>query len=295
MKAYKNVIGWRVKMQRIESYEEISKLVFKNLKKDVITNTFLSKEDFENEIKYGNIYYISFNNGLFLLRDRIDYCILNYYIQEVDLAEINAWLEKEIDKPLIVEVVGKKADEIKYNKALKIFENLGFERQIERERFVKKLVINNDSSVEKDVDNVKKIDVKIEFCEKLDLDEVNEILASNFDKYYGCIPNKDKIESDISNQMIYKATIEGKIVGILHFRKTDKISEIRHLAVDKDFRGLGIASKMLKKYEAEIDANKVVWTGTNNSSARKIYENEGYVKDGMVSTVLKWIYKKLKI
>ena len=136
-------------MKKVASYEELSKLIFSNLKKNVITNMFMTKEVLETEITLGNLYYILFSNGLFIIRDRAKYYVLNYYINNIDSKEtkeeIEEILKEKIKKKIVIEVVGKTESDEKYIKICQLLEECGLEKTIVRERFSKKedIIENN--------------------------------------------------------------------------------------------------------------------------------------------------------
>lgn len=275
------------RIKKVESYQEISKLIFLNLKKDVITNNFISKEDFENEINQGNLYYICFAQGLFIFRDRGNFFILNYYLRSVTVDREIKIIPNLINKPIVVEIVGKNDDDIKFLKAVEFFKNIGMHIAIKRERFSKRKQAETNIKYEnKDVDNVNNEEVNVKYCEIEDLKVICELLNSNFSKYYGCIPSNEGLKLDIFRNNLYKAILDNKIVGLLHIKKTDNSSEIRHLVVDELYRNRGIANELVQKYDNDINVNKTVWTGKDNISAQRVYEKNGYVRDGYVSAVL---------
>ena len=299
-------------MKKVASYEELSKLIFSNLKKNVITNMFMTKEVLETEITFGNLYYILFSNGLFIIRDRAEYFVLNYYINNIDSKEtkeeIEEILKEKIKKKIVIEVVGKTESDEKYIKICQLLEECGLEKTIVRERFSKKEEIIedngindngiNDSSINNNsknknieiVDNVNNNIKKIRYCEKADIKEVKNILELYFDKFHGCIPTIAQIEEDIKNKKIIKAVVENsddeEIAGILHVDYNNNSSEIRHLAVKDEHRNKNIGTSLISYFTLTIKTQKsTVWTGKENIIAQKVYEKNGYKKDGYVSTV----------
>ena len=274
-------------MIRINSYEELSKLIFSFLKKGVSTNFFLSRKDVQSEIECGLLYYFISSAGLWIVRKREEYYILNYYLNDFSDA-INESLETfnaKLDKPIVVEIVAKDYDDEKYVCLCDFFSKMGFEVLVERERFCKKIHLEDVNKL--GVNNVEKQSLKITSCEKSDIDDVFSILLENFDKLYGCIPSKKTLIGYIENNEIYKATCDGKLVGVLHISNDGKNSEIRHLAVVKEARNEGVASLLLEFYDNNITSiNKTVWTGKDNLAAQRVYEKNGYKKDGYVSNVL---------
>lgn len=279
-------------MQRIKDYEELSKLIFSHLKKNVQTNTFLSKEEFESEIEFGNLFYFDTDIGLFLLREREEYYILNYYIygsfgslidesSAINLKECKEKILvelKNLNRPAVVEVVGKKAMISNYNYVVKFFEKLGMKEIVSRIRLSKETQL---------VEFPKESNVQIE---KATIEEIAEIMNTfrmNFDKFYGCIPTEEILKKEIEN--IYLAKEAENIVGLLHKKEAKNASEIRHLAVNEEHRNKGIAKALLKKYliDAKDFDNKTVWTAENNIIAQKVYEHFGYKQDEYISKVLK--------
>lgn len=320
-------------MKQIENYEELSKLIFAHLKKNVITNQFISKGELEREIEFKKLYYIEMPNNLFILRDRGVFYVLNYYINELNAEEIKACFKQEFDKTVVVEVVGRNIKEVGYQKAIELFDSVGMKKTVERERFIKKElnekkeninnavdVYENDAlKIDNAVETSKNKKIKIEIAENNDADEILELLFENFDIYHGCIPTKEQLKIDIEAHNIYKAILNGKIIGVLHISKvlkkvkqhTEKdlrqeanqsmtieqcefsSAEIRHLAVKEEYRNLGIATNLLLKYDNEVRANnKLVWTGLDNFKAQRTYLKNDYSKDGYVSTVFEnYVYK----
>lgn len=273
-------------LKRIEEMQTLSGFLFSCLKNKTITNCFLSQAEWKMEIAQKNVDYFWVGQNLFLLRKRKDFWILNYAIQisEIEkpeqIEEIRGIIQKEVSLPIVVEVVSREAEDEKYQKQQIVFQQLGMKKVIERERFHRigqeenMAVIENETLPEI---VVAKID---------DLAMVWEFLSINFSKYYGCIPVIEKLREDIENQFVFLAKQGKEILGILHFKKSDKMAEIRHLAVDKNWRGKGIAKRLMEEYERKIILpQKLVWTGAENQEAQGLYQKYGYQKDGYVSSV----------
>lgn len=280
-------------MKLIKNYQELSKLIFSHLKKNLITNCFLGKEEWTLEIQNDLAYYIETEKNLYLFRKRDGFWILNYYLNDLDTEFNNSILN-----PIVVEFVGRNILENNYQKQQELFNNLGWKKCVERERFEKiessieekqSEFENNDcGNGDIEIKNNSKNDSKIEIClaQEHDFDNVLELLKDSFNPYYGCIPTNLKLLEDINNGGVYMAKINNKIVGILHFKHMDKLAEIRHLAIDKDWRGQGIANELMNVYENEVRTQKkIVWTGIENQAAQGLYLKNGYKKDGYVSNV----------
>lgn len=290
-------------MNKVRNYEEISKLIFQNLKKDIVTNTFLTKTEYEDEINNDSLYYTAFEFGLLIYRSREKYYILNYYLRceenliEQLVNELKLTLEN-INKPIVVEIVAKTETDEKYLFINKVFANAEFKVELKRIRFT----LKNDANIKNDVNTENNLSCtkkendfeKYEYQKPTiqDATNITKLLNENFNEYYGCIPTQDKLKEDIENGSIYiavndKVVMENKkIIGVLHIKIGKNNSEIRHLAVDKNYRKNGVASNLMSIYLNEDNSQtKTVWTGTENIYAQKVYEKYGYKKDGYASTV----------
>ena len=151
----------------------------------------------------------------------------------------------------------------------------GFELYKERIHLVKK----NSPVYDTDCENVS-------FCNEKYGEQAYKIMTDNFDKYSGCIPDYDEFYEDILNKRVIIFEKDSCAAGIIHFSLDSKSSEIRHLAVAASARGKGAAARMLKFYFENVEKAKYhLWTGADNFTAQKLYNDNGYERDGMISKV----------
>ena len=252
-------------MKKINNFEELNKLISAHLKKGVYTNCFISKEEFEQEIKSESLFYHIYGGGLLIFRKMEDYYKMNFYINnpEIDL-DIN------FENILVTEVVCK--PETECDNIIELFEKNGMSLKLKRVR-----LLNDSNNVGLNNINVEKANLK-------DYEKIIKLFEENFDKYIGCIPTKQKLIADIKKGNFYCYKENEKILGVLHI---DNKANIKHLAVDSDFRGKGIAKAILGKYLLDAgECKKYVWTGEDNDAAKKTYLSMDYKLDGYVSYVL---------
>lgn len=252
-------------MVKINNFEELNKLISMHLKKGVYTNCFISKEEFEEEIKNETLFYHVYDGGLLLFRKMDGYYKMNFYIvnPEIDL-DIN------FNDIVVTEIVCK--PEFDCSKIIELFKKNGMELKLKRMRLA-----NESSNVDITSSNVGKAKLK-------DYEKIVKLLRENFDKYIGCIPSEQKLKSDIESGNFYCYREKEEILGILHIANK---TNIKHLAVDKECRGRGIAKAILSTYLSDVgDGKKYVWTGEDNEIAKKTYFIMGYKLDGYVSYVL---------
>ena len=264
-------------MKQIRSYEELSKLIFAQWKKNLMTNSFLSKESWMKEIEEDRVFYKLGNGFLLLFREREDFYILNYYWNTPLLEEMKQALK--VKKPIVVEIVGRDELEKQYQEQLKICEELNFSCILKRERFQKKKIeMMNSENIEK------KEAYLIQLAN--DAAKILNFLKMNFSHYTGCIPTLRQLEEKILEKCILQASKNENIIGVLEYQKNKNGVEIKHLAVAKEYRGKRIASQLLNCYEKMINSNQeFVWTGKENKEAQELYKKFGYQKDGFVSSV----------
>lgn len=248
-------------MKRIAELSGISAAVSAHFVKNVFTNNFLTEESYLSEINAGSLYAVETDNGLYVLREREDFYILNFHIHgEASLPEaLNG-------KRIVVEIPYKGKEQ-----SFGFFESSGFEPFLERMRMTGKKAEHCGG--------------RGSFLKEDTAEEAYSLLKANFNKYTGCIPDFDVFLKDIRNKRVMAYSEDG-IKGILHFSVKGKGSEIRHLAVAEKERNRGIAGELIKAYHAHTNCSKYqVWLAKNNTPAENLYKKHGYERDGFQSVV----------
>jgi len=245
-------------MKKISDISIVNELIKKHFVKNVCTNSFLSTDDFKREIVSDSLFFSETEGGLFLLRKREDFYILNFYIH----GEV-IFPEPEI--PTVCEIPYKRKLSCE-----EFFKNSGFERFLERMRMTA-------AKPEKQAGSAY-------VAAEKDAGKAYELMCNSFNRYSGCIPSFEAFLKDIEEKRVI--AFPG-IKGILHFSHKGISSEIRHLCVDEKERGKGIADELVKTYHFLTDASKYqVWLSKDNAPAKRIYIKNGYTADGFESVVL---------
>lgn len=256
-------------MKRINDYNELNSLIMSQLRKGVFTNCFISKEEFERDIKNGNLFYDSYENVLLLFRKMEDYFKMNFYINDV-----TDFINLSYQDVIVCEVVSP--PNCDYTPVVDFLNKSGMKQKTQRVRLIN---VNNNAGQE--ILNIEKGNLK-------DYDEIVKLFYENFDKYIGCIPSNDDIQLDIINKNIYCYKEDNKVVGILQISNKNGVSLIKHLAVSSNYRRKGIAKSLVSQYLLDTrNFKKYVWTGANNEVAQNTYFSVGYKADGYISYVLK--------
>ena len=98
-----------MKMRQITDYKEISPVILKYFKRGVITNNFLTAEDYKAEIAEGRLFVDSTDDTLFIYLKREEFYILYFYTFS-KTAELPV-----LDLPIVSESVGDGAEFLKNN------------------------------------------------------------------------------------------------------------------------------------------------------------------------------------
>ncbi len=135
---------------------------------------------------------------------------------------------------------------------------------------------------------------KIRKAKKEDLEEVAEIYKQEYRKepYNENWSNKNAlkmVKGQFENSAILIALTDEKIAGFITFSKypweQSFRGDIKDFAVDSEFQGKGIGSKLLEKAEKESregGAESIALSSHAKSKAFEFYKKKGYKRNEMV-------------
>ncbi len=245
-------------MRKITDYSEVSPTVLRYFKRGVLTNNFLTAEDYKSEIEEERLYFEEEAGNLAIFLKRDGFFILYYYILNDDVKFL------EIPEKLVCDIVGDLPDNLSTSGFLKVLERV----QLERE---------SDEGIPKASHDK----AGAEYAE-----EVYSVLKNSLNIYTGYITTISKIQKECENGLIYAVIENGQVLGVLRSGVKGKTAEIRHLAVLENHRKKGIARRLLNEFLKEnADKKCIVWTGRENTAALSLYEASGFRKNKNTSTV----------
>ncbi len=241
-------------MKKITDYKELSPLIMKYYKRGVLTNCFLSKDDYIAEISEGRLFYKSDDSYLCLYLLRDGHYQLYFYALDSEVIFPSA------DMPLICDCVGYE-DLLKHN---------GFSKLITRTRLEHE---GTDGVLNETV-----------IASVQDATEVHKLMTESFDPITGYVPTLAQIKNECENGGIFKIVIDEKLAAVIRPAITKNNVHIRHLCVSKDFRGRGLGSKLCG---CVLSHGKrcSVWTGSENTVALSMYKSFGFKENGLTSVV----------
>ena len=253
-------------MKKVESYSEVSAAIMRHFGRTTVTNCFIDRESYDREIAAGTLFTEENDGGLYIFREREGFRILNFYLSAPDAELV------DIPSDTVCEIAYRDRDE-GLKTVSKRMQEAGFEYRFTRVRLAR---IAEPSD---------RHDEHISPAEAKDADEALALIKRAFDNKTGCIPTDDAFRADIvaGHVLVYR---DGGIIGLVHFNEEKNSSDIRHVAVDENHRGEGIASRLVGEYIAGRDKRCRVWAREDYISARRVYEKNGYDTDGTKSDVL---------
>ncbi len=129
-------------------------------------------------------------------------------------------------------------------------------------------------------EKLKRSEVKIEMATLEDLNEINVLEKENI-MVNTMGEGQIKLALNNENYAIFKAVVDGLIVGFMMLNKSDELN-VDSIAVKKGFRNLGIATKLIDKAESYAKENKIetlsLEVAYKNITAYLLYKKLGFVE-----------------
>jgi GNAT superfamily N-acetyltransferase len=292
-------------MEPIRELEALSRLIATQMTRGVATNTFLSPETYRQEIQAGTLMHHAWPGGLLLLRMRPGFQVLNYFLQQMH-TPLQPEPVLDIPPQTVLEVPVRPGKQVDADKVLAFWQTHGFTPFLKRVRLVRMpqapqvpdmVVSSHQEAVQAKHDATGRTesnpidaactDFRILSATQSDLSPIQDLLNTSFDRRTGCLPSQGALESAIEEGHVLQAWGEdGRLGGVVHFKCTPAVMEIRHLAVHPDCRGRGLAKQLvMKALEGREAVRAQVWTGADNEAACAVYAACGYAPDGWTSEV----------
>lgn len=241
-------------MNKICDYNEISPLILKYFKKGVMTNNFLTPDDYKAEINEGRLFFESSDDFLNLYVKREGFYIMYFYTFKKD------FIFPEINETIIADVPEEYSEFLENNGYKKILTRIGLDKP--------------------------KSDGETQFrdsAKEEDAEEIFSLIKNTFDKFTGFSPNLSGIRRECQSGLLKIERTEGEISGILRIGKKGNILVIKHLLTNEKYRGKGISKSLL----SGIKDKATVWTGSENIPAINLYKSMGFEENGKKSLVYK--------
>lgn len=125
-------------------------------------------------------------------------------------------------------------------------------------------------------------DIKVENATLEDLDEIIEILRTEFETIYSHFPTMDEFRQDCEKGYIQVIRDEGKIAAFSHYDQSSRLTHWhRYLITRPEARGKGFGNRLFRYAFEQMPENGMIylWVGTYNKVI-DWYHKLGYVHDG---------------
>ena len=268
-------------MQKIEAFAQAAGLLGAQLRRGVVTNSFLTAADCDREARTG-LYVYEADGELLIFRDRGTHYILNFFLQQGSRPSL-----PELSKPVVTELAYRSKDADAMFSAAAYFRAIGFEEVLRRTRRTRSGASAGVQRASQQAVSASRSGVYAGTA--ADKAAAMDFLKQEFSAFTGCLPTEDTLDAALAAGQILCTKDEHGICGLLHFAPGRTASELRHLAVREDCRRQGIAAALFDAYMAATGGQKsLVWARTGNEAAERFYETHDYRPDGWSSIVLQY-------
>lgn len=256
--------------------KEIFKTInsFRRSSREYISNVFLTPIQLEELLSNPNVEMIMSEDALLILVSKSKY-VQCYFFSKNDIALIKLINDLNMKQyPLVIDLIGKEKD---LNKIV--------------ERFCENNLRLYSTYFRMACTNIKKFDGiynEVELAKVTDRLEIYHLLYNEFDKIDAHLPELHEIESALLNEEITVIKEKNNIIGLAYFEKLGaKALYLREFLVTKEFRGKGLADKLLLNTINHSSAEKILlWVKSDNIAAIKKYEKYGFEADGLINHIM---------
>lgn len=254
------------------------------ISKNILTNLYINNE-IEEYFNVERHLIKGTNNWIILVKIEDYYKMFYSFNTEIvsdEQLEIKEMFYKLSEDILISDIICEFVYKREQNPLIKdILEMLGFEAFINRVRMSRR------QKVEYEIYDSNEHVVVPALIDQVD--EIQELSSKVFDKYTSNLPSRNELEDTIRKKeiLIIRNKNYNEFLGFIKYSINKNVATIDQLIVKEKARGLKIASKLVNYYlDKVVDANSYranLWVQVGNKSARKLYENNGYIYENLYS------------
>lgn len=268
-------------MQKIEAFAQAAGLLGAQLRRGVVTNSFLTAADCDREAKTG-LYVYEADGELLVFRRPGDALYPELFLAAGRTSYASGCFQTCRHG---AGLPAKDADAML--SAAAYFREIGFEEVLRRTRRTRSGASAGVQRASQQAVSASRSGVSAGAA--AGEAAVMDFLKQEFSTFTGCLPMEDTLREALAAGQILCAQDERGICGLLHFAPGRAASELRHLAVRADCRRQGIANALFDAYMSVTGGQKsLVWARTGNEAAERFYETHDYQPDGWNSVVLQY-------
>lgn len=252
----------------------------KSYRKGFLTNFYLDTSKHQHWIDKGIISSINIGNTFFIIKENSTFW--NVFYNTFDVNSLQEDLKQFCNmysyKKIVFDVVGKQTN---IDNITPCFSCNGLAP-------LKRLI-----RLSKTAENCNHSYDNIEYASLNDIQELQQLLTSNFNIYFEQLPDDYELKMLIENKGVLIQKENTKICAFVIFEKTPTTLYLRYWFVSSDYRGRGTGSKLLRMMfkQGETCKRLIHWCLDDNSNALVRYLHYGYKEDGLIDQ----IYSNIKI
>lgn len=255
--------------EKINSTEQLDLLLADYTLKSTETNNYLLKDEFEELISAGNLFFKRGDQNLFFFVLKEGFYRLYYHINNTDEP-----VKADMSLPVVLEVIyrGKK----NYPHEMASFWNAnGYETHLTRDNL--SLTALNAQCL-----NPSFTGIRVESRRDAPtVSEVKKLFDRDLDIYTGDRMSISELQQQADKGGLLCAYDDGLFVGALQYEVKNKIVWLGHIAVTEAARGKGVAKHLINRYINENRENDrtryQLWVIDENRAAYDLYLKYGFV------------------
>ena len=258
---------------KVGSMAELEAIISAYSKKGTATNNYVLAAGFEGLIQAGAVYAVEGQHNLILLVDRnISYQVyfyVNDFKEAVGIAS---------EKPLMMEMVYRGSGQ-RPESLIDYWQRNGFKTHLTRDN----LILTYDKKLPEFLVPDSDLQIKVANTEA-EAAYAADLFERDLDRYTGDLKTFNEILTYVEQGNVLCAYEKGYLCGTLQFEIKNNTVWLGHIAVDKKFRGKGIAYHLVNQYiEGNAQGNTTryqLWVIQENAPAVKLYQRFGFVYAG---------------
>lgn len=247
----------------------------KSHKKGFLTNFYLDTIKHQHWIDLRIISSTNIGNTFFIIKENPIFWNVFYNTFDTNSLQedLKQFCNKYSNKKIIFDVIGKQTNIDKVTPCFLCNGLMPLKRLIRLSKIAEKSDYSHDDT--------------IEFASFNDIQELQQLLTSTFNKYVEQLPDDYELKMLIENKGVLILKENAKIYAFIIFEKTPSTLYLRYWFVSSEYRGKGIGAKLLRMMfkEGKFCKRLILWCLDDNNNALVRYLHYGYKEDGLVDQI----------
>lgn len=247
--------------QRIESVVQYNTFRDKYQHKSSLTNNYLLPDEVALLIASSKLSAVLGQRNCYFLAAQESGCKRLYYIIN-DVDELT-----ELPHNIVCEILFRTPSGVPEADVTHL-KRLGFQENLIRDQYSAKVLDGKDVSPDYSADLT-------------EAKKIARLFNDSFDKYSGDFISNEETQVLQNNKSLLVVKEDGKLKGAMHITFLGSALWISHIAVYPEYRGQGIANKLMAMYftlARQLGAKRLMlWVQRRNTAAVQMYNKYGFI------------------